>query len=99
MATSNNVINQDTIREIVTRISEYLQKYYIYPEIAAEISSNLQSHLRNGEYNDINEGEFLAYVLTVHLQEKHLNEHLWVWWHSQPLPDHQCPQYLVESWE
>jgi hypothetical protein len=94
-----NVLNQDTIKGIVTRLSEYILKNNIYPELAAEISSNLQFHLRNGEYNDNNVGEFLAFGLTVHLQEKHLNEHLWVWWHSQPLPDHQCPQYLVESWE
>ena len=73
-----NAINQDTSKGIVTRLSEHHQKNYIYPELAAEISSYLLFHLRNGEYDDTNDGEFLAFVLTVHLQEKHLNEHLWV---------------------
>lgn len=99
MPSTQDVINQDTINGIISRLSETLQKKHIYPDIAAEICSNLQSHLRKGEYNDISEGEFLAFVLTVHLQELNSDEHLWVRWHASPLPDHQGPLYQDESWE
>lgn len=99
MPSSENVTNQETIEQIVNRLSESLQKNYIFPEIAEEISSNLKSHLQNGDYSDITEGEFLAFVLTFHLQEVNQDEHLWVRWHSKSLPDYQGPLYQDESWE
>jgi hypothetical protein len=76
-----------TRQEIVQHLSEKLRKYYIFPDVAEQICQRLQNYLEDGEYADITEGEFFAYALTTHLQEINQDEHLWVRWYSDPLPD------------
>ncbi len=74
-------------KEIIQSLSEKLKAVYIFPDIAEQICARLQKHLEDGEYADITEGEFFALALTMHLQEVNHDEHLWVRWHSEPLPD------------
>ncbi|MBE0699132.1 MAG: S41 family peptidase, partial [Anaerolineaceae bacterium] len=50
------------------------------------------------DYSDITEGEFFAYALTFHMQEICQDEHLWVKWHSEPLPDDEETLRLSEAW-
>ncbi len=76
-----------TRQEIIQHLSEKLRKYYIFPDVAEQICQRLQNHLEDGEYTDITEGEFFAYALTTHLHEVNHDEHLWVRWYSDPLPD------------
>lgn len=81
------VIDDATQAAIVNCLCEKLKACYIFPEIAEQISARLQQHLADGEYADITEGEFFAYALTFHLQEVNHDEHLWVRWHPEILPD------------
>jgi C-terminal processing protease CtpA/Prc len=81
------VIDAATQAELVRRLSEKLKAYYVFPDIAEEICVRLQKHYRDGDYADITEGELLALALTLHLQEVNHDEHLWVKWHPEPLPD------------
>jgi hypothetical protein len=89
MDTKKFVLDTTTHNEIVKSLSEKLKAYYVFPEIAEEISIRLQKHLEDGEYSDITEGEFLAFALTTHIQEINQDKHLWVRWHAEPLPDHE----------
>ncbi len=57
------------------------------PDVAEQICTGLKKHLEDGVYADITEGEFLAFALTMHTQEVCHDEHLWVRWHPEPLPD------------
>jgi hypothetical protein len=82
-------IDAITQAAIIRTLWEKLRRFYVYPEIAEEICENLKKHLEAGDYADISEGEFFAYALTVHLQEINHDEHLWVRWYPDPLPDHE----------
>jgi len=73
--------------ELINQLFEKLRTYYIFPDVAESICTNLQRHAAAGEYDDITEGEFLAYALTTHMQEINNDEHLWVRWHGEALPD------------
>ncbi len=42
-----------------------------------------RQHLAAGEYADIDEGEFLAYAITQHMQAVSNDEHLWVRFHKE----------------
>jgi C-terminal processing protease CtpA/Prc len=75
-----------------------LRAYYVFPDVAVKICENLKEHLESGDYSDINEGEFFAYVLTTHMQEICQDEHLWVRWHSEPLPDEEETLRWSEVW-
>jgi len=74
-------------KEIIQGLSDKLKACYIFPDIAEQISACLQKHLEDGEYTDITDGEFFAFALTMHMQEVNHDEHLWVKWHPEPLPD------------
>jgi hypothetical protein len=90
-----------TVTEIVHNLSEKLKACYVFPEIAGIICERLYQHLEDGEYADIGPGESLALALTEHLQSVNHDEHLWVRWYPEPLPDHegsmlQSQERLVE---
>ena len=74
---------------IIRSLSEKLKAGYVFPDVAEQISAGLQKHLEDGDYNDLGEGELFALALTMHLQEINHDEHLWVRWHPQPLPEHE----------
>jgi C-terminal processing protease CtpA/Prc len=76
---------------------DMLRTYYVFPEVAEEICIALQHHLADGDYEDIAE-DLLAYALTTHMQEVCHDEHLWVKWHSEPLPDEDEALRQSEAW-
>lgn len=87
----------DSRIKIVHLLSEKLRAYYIFPEVAEEICLSLQKHLENGDYADFTEDEFFAYALTTHMQEVCQDEHLWVRWHLESLPDEETLR-LSDKW-
>jgi hypothetical protein len=98
MDTSQLVIDATIHTEIVQSLSEKLTAYYVFPDIAEQICIRLQEHLEDGEYTEFTEGEFLALALTVHMQKVSQDEHLWVRWHPEPLPDHEGPLRHDQEW-
>lgn len=93
-----DVIDTNTQAEIIQSLTQKLMAYYVYPDIAEQICVSLQEHMEAGEYSDISEGEFFAYVLTSHMQEIGGDEHLWVRWHPEPLPEHEGPLRQNQAW-
>ena len=89
MDTGQATIDSATPAELVQRLSELLWTNYVFPDIADKICIRLQEHLDDGAYEGISEGGFLAYALTHHMQEASGDEHLWVRWHPEPLPDQE----------
>ncbi len=87
-----------THTEIVQSLSERLRACYVFPDVAEQICIQLQKHLEDGEYADIEEGEFLALALTVHMQEVSQDEHLWVRWHPEPLPGRESSLRENQAW-
>ena len=98
MDTGQTPIDPATPAELVLRLSENLRANYVYPDVAEEVCARLQAHLDAGAYEGIAEGEFLAYALTHHMQEVADDEHLWVRWHPEPLPDHEGQLRHDEEW-
>jgi hypothetical protein len=82
-------INSAVQTEIIESLIEKLHDNYVFPEVAETICESLSIHLENGDYADISEGSFFALALTEHLQEINQDEHLWVRYYPEPLPDHQ----------
>ena len=99
METGQLIINTATHIEIVHRLSEKLKACYVFPDIAEQICGRLQKHLEDGEYTDITEGELFALALTLHMQEVNHDEHLWVRWHPEPLPEDEGPLRLNQEWQ
>ena len=91
-------IDSTTHAELIRRLCEKLRANYVFPDVAAETCARLQKHLDDGDYEGITEGEFLAYALTHHMQEIAGDEHLWVRWHPEPLPDHEGQLRQNEAW-
>jgi retinol-binding protein 3 len=85
--------------EIIQRLSDKLKAFYIFPDIAEQICSLLQKYLRDGEYTHITNGKVFSNKLTKQLQELNHDEHLWVKWHSEPLPDEEEALRLNPEWQ
>jgi hypothetical protein len=98
MDTTQIVIDATTLTEIVQNLVEKLRTGYVFPDVAEQICVRLQKHLEDGDYADIDDGEFLAFALTTHLQEVNQDEHLWVRWHPEPLPDEADALRQNQEW-
>jgi len=72
---------------IISDLVARLKEKYIFPDIADLVAKNLQTRLNAGEYDEIAKGHFFAYALTKHMQEISQDEHLWIRWYPDPLPD------------
>ncbi len=81
------VVDAATQLELVQRLSAKVRSLYVLPDLAEQVCLRLQQSLADGEYADIQEGELLALALTLTMQEVSQDEHLWVRWHPQPLPE------------
>jgi C-terminal processing protease CtpA/Prc len=98
MDTAQIAIDATTLTEIVQSLSERLRTCYVFPDVAEQICARLQKHLEGGDYADIDDGESLALALTIHVQEVNQDEHLWVRWHPEPLPDEQEALRQNQEW-
>ncbi len=85
--------------EIIQHLSEKLRFFYVYPDKALEICKYLDKHLEEGDYDATSEGELFALALTIHLQEASHDEHLWVRWHADPLPDYDGQLRQNQAWQ
>ena len=93
------IIDAVTQKEIINRLSEKLRACYVFPDVAEHICDRLQAYLHAGEYADLTEGNLFALALTMHLQEVSHDEHLWVKWHAEALPDNDGQLRLNQAWQ
>ncbi|NTV38124.1 MAG: S41 family peptidase, partial [Anaerolineales bacterium] len=93
------VLDPATQNEILQTLMAKLKANYIFPDVAEQICAGLQKHQADGEYDDIDEGDFFALALTLHMQEVNHDEHLWVRFHTDPLPDDDGQLRLNPEWQ
>lgn len=87
--------------EIIDSLCDKLLEFHIFPETARQLCDSLKRHLAAGDYDDLDEGEFFALALQTHLREITADEHLWVRWSEEVLPEdpgslYQNPERLAE---
>lgn len=91
-------LDASTQTEIIQNLFTRLRASYVFPDIAEKICDRLEKHLMQGDYSDITESSFFAYALTVHMQEVCQDEHLWVKWHPEELPDQKSSLRRNQEW-
>ncbi len=99
MAADPVPIDVNTQAEIVHRLMEKLRAYYVFPDVAEQICAYLQNRLEAGEYADTTDANLFALALTIDVQEINHDEHLWVRWHPERLPDYDGPMYQNQEWQ
>jgi retinol-binding protein 3 len=99
METDPTFIDLATQIEIINQLSEKLRACYIFPEVAEQICTRLQSYLHNGEYTTLTETNLFALALTMHMQEVNHDEHLWIKWHAEALPEDNSQLRLNQDWQ
>ncbi len=87
MATETVTISTRERARIVRTVCKNVRANYVFPQQGRQIAARLLQHLKDGEYEDIPEGETFALAMTIHLQEVNQDEHLWVRWHAQAMPE------------
>jgi C-terminal processing protease CtpA/Prc len=91
-------LDASTQTDIIQNLCERLRASYVFPNTAEKICDRLEKHLEQGDYSDITEVRFFAYALTVHMQEVCQDQHLWVKWHPEPLPDQEGSNHQNQEW-
>jgi hypothetical protein len=99
MDTNTTLIDSATQLEIIQGLNEKLKACYVFPNVAGEICAGLQKHQQAGDYTKPTEGAEFALALTLHLQEANHDEHLWVRWHPESLPDVDGQLRKDQEWQ
>jgi C-terminal processing protease CtpA/Prc len=84
--------------EIVHNLTDKLNTYYVFPDIAEKICARLQKSLEAGDFKDSIDGETLALKLTTHIQAVNQDKHLLVRWHPELLPDQDGAMVENQAW-
>jgi C-terminal processing protease CtpA/Prc len=92
-------INSNTREEVIAALIEKVKAYYVFPDLAEQINAHLNKCMQEGVFDDLNSGSLFALALTMHLQEVNQDEHLWVRWHAQPLPEESDALRLDPNWQ
>jgi hypothetical protein len=98
MDTQKVVIDETARTLIIQNLVEKLKIYYIFPDVAEQLSTALQKHLDDKEYADITDGELFSKTLTEHIQEINHDKHLRVRWYPEPLPDDEASMHQNQEW-
>ncbi len=99
MGSEELVLDIEAQKAILTALSEKLRACYVYPNIVEQVVVHLWNYFDHGEFADMTDGELFALALTMHMQEVNHDEHLWVRWHSESLPDFDGQLRLNQDWE
>jgi Peptidase family S41/N-terminal domain of Peptidase_S41 in eukaryotic IRBP len=99
MDTDPAIIDTASQIQIIDHLSAKLRACYIFPDVADQICIRLQRYLQCGEYKDLTDGNLFALALTLHLQEVSHDEHLWVRWHAETLPEDESQLRLHPTWQ
>jgi hypothetical protein len=65
-------------KEVIGKVSELLNKNYIFPETAKKIEDYLKKKLKKGQYKKLNDVDEFSRQLTEDLREVSKDKHLWV---------------------
>lgn len=98
MLDDRGIIDTVCQQEIIDQLCQKLLAGYIFPEQAKAICAYLQQALTTGEYDEYTDGRIFALALTMHMQEICQDEHLWVRWHADPLPEFNGALYQSKTW-
>jgi hypothetical protein len=93
------ILDSATQGAIIDRLSEKISACYVFPEVADQLCIYLLGNMLRGEYEGINEANLFALALTMHMQEVTRDEHLWVRWHVETLPDDDGQLRLNPGWQ
>ncbi len=99
MGSDGLVLDIHAQKAIIDTLSEKLRACYVYTDVAEQIVAHLRSYLDKGEYSEFTDGELFALALTMHMQEVNHDEHLWVRWHPESLPDSEGQLRHDEDWQ
>ena len=99
METNPAFIDLTTQDKIINQLSEKMRACYIFPEVAEQICTYLKGYLHNGEYSALTEANLFALALTMHMQDVNHDEHCWIKWHAETLPEDDGQLRLNQAWQ
>lgn len=100
--TESNMLSAELRREVIEKVADTLDRYYVFPELGKGMSEALMSSLSSGEYDDLSDAEAFCKRLTDDLQGISRDKHLRVRYNEEarPIssPDDDFPPELLEAW-
>ena len=80
-------LTEEVRDHVIAKLAEAVHDGYVFPEIAARISSSVKERHACGEYSESPDCEAFAALLTQHLQKFNQDKHLRVAWEAQVAAD------------
>lgn len=79
----DNQLDRETRAQVIADLMQKLHEHYVFPEIGERMVNYLKKRLVNGAYDEIEDAEQFARLLTTHLQEVRKDSHLSVIYQGQ----------------
>jgi hypothetical protein len=99
MATGQVITDENMLVEVLRDLSEKLRAVYVFPDLAEQVCLHLQRQFEAGKYAPLKKGNYLALALTMDMQEIAHDEHLWIRWHAETLPEDDRQLRLNPDWQ
>src|SRR3954470_3469150 len=86
MADGGLPITRGTRERLLDRVLTTLSEKYLFPDVAAQIATEIRTRAERGEYAAITDGHAFAQLLTAHLRAAGNDKHLGLYCSAEPRP-------------
>src|SRR5262249_26017425 len=83
----NAKLDRMTRHRVIAKVIEYLEQYYVDPDVAHKIANALLAHEKNGDYDAVTDGALFADVLTRQMRDVSRDRQLIVVYSQVATPD------------
>lgn len=93
----NNSLTREYKKEVIQNISQLINDFYVFPEVAKLTEAHLKSQLLNGYYDHIENDEAFAIALTQSVQSINKDKHMRIWPNRPGLAPNKTKESMFED--
>lgn len=91
------VLSKEYKEQVVNSLSQLMNDYYVFPEVAKQTEAHLKKQLAEGYYDAFETDEALATALTESVQSINKDKHMRIWKNRPYVAPNNSPERLVEE--
>ena len=90
-------LNKEYKQEVIEKLSQLMNDFYVYPEVAKETSVHLKSELKAGHFDEISSNDAFASALTSAVQSVNKDKHMRIWAERPYEAPENSPERMLEE--
>jgi len=93
----DNSITEEYKKQAIHKLSQLMNDFYVFPEVAKSTEAHLMKQLKEGHYNQFKNDDTFATALTQSVQSINKDKHMRIWENKPYVAPENTPERMVEE--